>query len=96
MLVKVLKLFGIDVPAKLAEVRIDLEERVELAKDQVNQAAQACPQTGGNPLRHYYGCGPPRQLALSCVCVAPHGTTLRGRRGRSTVEQKRNIRLAGP
>jgi uncharacterized membrane protein len=41
MLVKVLKLFGIDVPAKLAEVRIDLEERVELAKDQVNQAAKA-------------------------------------------------------
>ena len=40
MFFKILKLFGLDVPAKIAEVRVDLEERVELAKDQFNQAAQ--------------------------------------------------------
>jgi len=41
MFFKLLKLFGLDVPARIAEVRIDLEERVELAKDQINQTAQA-------------------------------------------------------
>ena len=40
MFFKILKLFGLDVPAKIAEVRVDLDERVELAKDQINQAAQ--------------------------------------------------------
>jgi fumarate reductase subunit C len=40
MFFKLLKLFGLDVPARIAEVRIDLEERVELAKDQINQTAQ--------------------------------------------------------
>jgi hypothetical protein len=41
MFFKMLKLFGLDVPAKLAEVRTTLEERVELAKDQVTERAQA-------------------------------------------------------
>jgi hypothetical protein len=41
MFFKVLKLFGLDVPAKLAEVRTTLEERVELVKDQVTEQAQA-------------------------------------------------------
>ena len=40
MFFKLLRLFGLDVPARIAEVRIDLEERVELAKDQINQTAQ--------------------------------------------------------
>lgn len=40
MFFKILKLFGIDIPAKLAEARIELEERFEIAKDQVNWAAQ--------------------------------------------------------
>jgi ABC-type multidrug transport system fused ATPase/permease subunit len=40
-MMKILKLFGLDVPAKIAEIRIKLEERVELAKDHLNQAAQA-------------------------------------------------------
>jgi Putative Actinobacterial Holin-X, holin superfamily III len=40
MLFKILKLFGIDLPARMAEVRIDLEERFDLAKDSVEQAAQ--------------------------------------------------------
>jgi hypothetical protein len=37
---RILKLFGIDIPARMAEVRIDLEERFDLAKDSVQQAAQ--------------------------------------------------------
>jgi hypothetical protein len=41
MLVKILKLFGLDLPAKIAEVRIGIEERLELAKDLVSQTAQA-------------------------------------------------------
>jgi uncharacterized membrane protein len=40
MLFRILKLFGIDIPARMAEVRIDLEERIDLAKDSVQQAAQ--------------------------------------------------------
>jgi hypothetical protein len=40
MLSRILKLFGIDIPARMAEVRIDLEERFDLAKDSVQQAAQ--------------------------------------------------------
>jgi hypothetical protein len=40
MLIKMLKLFGVDIPARMAEVRIDLEERFDVAKDSVEQAAQ--------------------------------------------------------
>jgi ABC-type multidrug transport system fused ATPase/permease subunit len=40
MLFRILKLFGIDIPARIAELRIDLEERFDLAKDSVQQAAQ--------------------------------------------------------
>jgi hypothetical protein len=40
MLFKMLKLFGIDLPARMAEVRVDVEERFGLAKDSVEQAAQ--------------------------------------------------------
>jgi hypothetical protein len=40
MLFRILKLFGIDIPARMAEVRIDLEERFDLAKNSVQQAAQ--------------------------------------------------------
>jgi ABC-type multidrug transport system fused ATPase/permease subunit len=40
MLFRILKLVGIDIPAGMAEVRIDLEERFDLAKDSVQQAAQ--------------------------------------------------------
>jgi hypothetical protein len=41
MLVRILKLLGLDLPTKIAEVRIGIEERVELAKDQVSRTAQA-------------------------------------------------------
>jgi ABC-type multidrug transport system fused ATPase/permease subunit len=41
MFFKLLKLLGLDVPAKIAAVRVEFEERVELAKANVNQAAQA-------------------------------------------------------
>jgi hypothetical protein len=40
MMLKILKLFGIDVPAKMAELQANLEQRVELATDRVRQAAQ--------------------------------------------------------
>jgi hypothetical protein len=40
MLFRILKLSGIDIPARVAEARIDLEERFDLAKDSVQQAAQ--------------------------------------------------------
>jgi hypothetical protein len=40
MLIRILKLFGFDLPARVAEVRVGLEERFELAKDQVNQTVQ--------------------------------------------------------
>jgi hypothetical protein len=40
MLFNILKLFGLDVPARIAEVRTEIEQRVELAKDHVKQAAQ--------------------------------------------------------
>jgi hypothetical protein len=40
MLFRILKLLGIDIPARMAEARIDLEERFDLAKDSVQQAAQ--------------------------------------------------------
>jgi hypothetical protein len=33
MFFRIMKLFGIDIPARIAEVRIDLEERVALAND---------------------------------------------------------------
>jgi hypothetical protein len=35
-----LLLFGIDIPARMAEVRIDLRERFDLARNNVQQAAQ--------------------------------------------------------
>ena len=40
MLFKVLKLFGLDIPAQIEEVRADLELRVEQATDHVKQVAQ--------------------------------------------------------
>jgi uncharacterized membrane protein len=40
MMFTILKLFGIDVPAKMAELQARLEQRVELAKGHVRQAAQ--------------------------------------------------------
>jgi uncharacterized membrane protein YqjE len=40
MLFKILKLFGFDLPARMAEARVDLEERFDLAKDSVEHAAQ--------------------------------------------------------
>jgi uncharacterized membrane protein len=40
MLFKILKLFGIDLPARMAEARVDLEEGFDLAKDSVEHAAQ--------------------------------------------------------
>jgi len=40
MLFAILKLFGIDLPAGLVEVRVDVEERFDLAKDSVEQAVQ--------------------------------------------------------
>jgi hypothetical protein len=40
MLFKILKLFGVDLPARMAEARVDLEERFDLAKDSVEHAAQ--------------------------------------------------------
>ena len=40
MFFRILKLFGLDVPAKIAEVRTDIEERVELAKDSIQRTAQ--------------------------------------------------------
>ena len=40
MLFKTLKLFGIDLPARIAEVRVDVEERFDLAKDSVERAVQ--------------------------------------------------------
>ncbi len=40
MLFRILKLFGIDIPARMAEVRIDLEEHFDVARDSVQQAAQ--------------------------------------------------------
>ena len=40
MLFKILQLFGINLPARMAEVRVDVEERFDLAKDSVVQAAQ--------------------------------------------------------
>lgn len=47
MLFKIMKLFGFDIPARMAEARIDLEERFDLAKDSVRQAAQAGAVVGG-------------------------------------------------
>jgi hypothetical protein len=41
MFFRVLKLFGLDIPARVAEVRTTLEERVELAKEHVTERAQA-------------------------------------------------------
>jgi len=40
MLFKFLKLFGINLPARMAEARVDVEERFDLAKDSVEQTAQ--------------------------------------------------------
>ena len=40
ILFRILKLFGIDVPARIAQVQASFEQRVEVAKDQVRQAAQ--------------------------------------------------------
>jgi ABC-type multidrug transport system fused ATPase/permease subunit len=46
MLFQILKLFGINLPARMAEVRIDVEERFDLAKDSVEQAAQTAAVLG--------------------------------------------------
>jgi uncharacterized membrane protein len=46
MLFKILKPFGIDLPARMAEVWIDLEERFDLAKDSVEQAIQTAALLG--------------------------------------------------
>jgi ABC-type multidrug transport system fused ATPase/permease subunit len=40
MLFKIMKLFGIDLVARMAEVRVDLEERFDLARDGVQHAAE--------------------------------------------------------
>jgi hypothetical protein len=40
ILLRLLKLFGIDVPARIAQLQATFEQRVEVAKDQVRQAAQ--------------------------------------------------------
>jgi uncharacterized membrane protein YqjE len=40
MLFKLLRLLGIDLPARMAEVRVDVEERFDLAKDSLEQTAQ--------------------------------------------------------
>jgi uncharacterized membrane protein len=40
MLFKIMTLFGIDLAARMAEVRIDLEERFDLARNSVEQMAQ--------------------------------------------------------
>jgi Putative Actinobacterial Holin-X, holin superfamily III len=40
MLFKTLRLFGIDLPARMAKIRVDVEERFDLAKDSVEQAVQ--------------------------------------------------------
>jgi Putative Actinobacterial Holin-X, holin superfamily III len=40
MLFKILKLFGIDLPARMADVRVAIEERFDLATDSIEQAAQ--------------------------------------------------------
>jgi hypothetical protein len=41
MMLKLLKLLGIDVHARMAEIQARFDQRVEAAKDQVEQAAQA-------------------------------------------------------
>jgi ABC-type multidrug transport system fused ATPase/permease subunit len=41
MLFKALKLFGVDVPARMAAVRVDFEERLDVAKESAQQAAQS-------------------------------------------------------
>jgi uncharacterized membrane protein len=40
MLLRILKLLGLDVPAKIAGLRVKFEERVEFAKDHVKEATQ--------------------------------------------------------
>ena len=40
MLFKILKLFGLDIPAKIEAVKVSLELRVEQATDHVRQLAQ--------------------------------------------------------
>jgi hypothetical protein len=40
ILFRILKLFGVDVPARIAQVQAKFEQRVEIAKDQVRHAAQ--------------------------------------------------------
>jgi hypothetical protein len=40
ILFKILKLFGIDVPARIAQLQARFEQRVEVAKDEVRQTAQ--------------------------------------------------------
>lgn len=41
MLFKILKLFGIDIPARMAKVRVDVEERFDVARNSVQHAVQA-------------------------------------------------------
>jgi uncharacterized membrane protein len=41
MLFKILKLFGINLPAVMAETQVGIEERFDLAKDSLEQAARA-------------------------------------------------------
>ena len=40
ILLRILKLFGVDIPAHVAQLQARFEQRVEVAKDEVRQAAQ--------------------------------------------------------
>lgn len=46
ILFRFLKLFGVDVPARMAVLQASFEQRVEVAKDQVKQAAQRAATVG--------------------------------------------------
>jgi uncharacterized membrane protein len=46
ILFRFLKLFGVDVPARMAQLQASFEQRVEVAKDQVKQAAQRAATVG--------------------------------------------------
>jgi hypothetical protein len=46
ILFRILKLFGVDIPAHMAQLQARFEQRVEVAKDQVRQAAQTAAIVG--------------------------------------------------
>jgi hypothetical protein len=93
MLFRILKLFGIDIPARIAEVRVDLEERFDLAKGSVQQAAQ----TAAVLATLFFLASFAALAAFAVSLIALYGCLWTcGRRRRAALDCNYHVRYRGP